>query len=219
MTLSWAGLTRTAGTLVLPLLAPLLLLVLAPRRSGDLLRWGFLGTLLAALPVLVIFPDPGRKATALLPFLGLLAAEGALRWGQHAKSRLVGAGLLLALLAWFSFHGVSAPMRPHFVPPWTDRAEDRAAGEWLAGRLRPGEAVCAWDHASPYYASAVWWRPRRGRRPPCRYSWLPVRNRESATVVDRRAPCRTLRVAGTWGRTSGTSRASPSPSFRWNSPL
>jgi hypothetical protein len=200
MTLSWVCLTRTAGTLVLPLLAPLLLLVLAPRRAGDLLRWGFLGTLLAALPVLVIFPDPGRKATALLPFLGLLAAEGALRWGQHAKNRLVGAGLLLALLAWFSFQGVSAPMRPHFVPPWTDRAEDRAAGEWLAGRLRPGEAVCAWDHASPYYASAVWWRPSPEQEISLEKLVAACQGRGIRyLVVDRRSPCRTLPVVGPLG--------------------
>ncbi len=204
MTLSWAGLTRTAGTLVLPLLAPTLMVFLAPRRAGDVLRWGFLGTMLAALPVLAVFPDPGRKATALLPFLGLLAAEGALRWGQHAGSRLVGAGLLVALLAWSSVQGVSAPMRPHFVPPWTDRAEDRAAGQWLAGRLRPGEAVCAWDHAPPYYASAVWWRPSPGQEASLQILVAACQERGIRyLVVDRRAPCRTLPVAGTLGADVG----------------
>ncbi len=200
MTLSLASLTRTGRTLVLPLLAPGLLVVLAPRRPEDGLRLGFLGAMLAALPVLAIFPDAGRKATALLPFLGLLAAEGALRWGQHLRNRAVGTGLLVAVLACFFCQGLSAPMRPHFVPPWTDRAEDRAAGQWLATRLHPGEAVCAWDHAPPYYASAVWWRPSSEQGASLESLVAACQERGIRyLVVDRRAPCRDLPVAGPLG--------------------
>jgi len=200
MTLALASLARTGRTLVLPLLAPILLVVFAPRRSDDARRLGFLGAMLLALPVLAIFPDPGRKATALMPFLGLLAAEGALRWGQHHRNRAIGAGLLVAVLAWFLLQGVSAPMMPHFVPPWTDRAEDRAAGQWLATRLDPGEAVCAWDHAPPYYASAVWWRPSSKQGSSLASLVAACRERGIRyLVVDRRSPCRALPVAGPLG--------------------
>ncbi len=201
MTLSAARLLQTTRDLVLPLLVPVLLFLSAPRQAGDARRLLFFGALLAVLPVVAIFPDPGRKATALIPFLALLAAEGAWRWGERLGSRVVAAGLGLGVLAWFLLQGVSGPMMPHFVPPWTDRAEDRQAGEWLAARLRPGELVGAWDHAPPYYASATWWCPRPGEQ--ATLDGLVQACRERGVrflVVDRRSPCRSLPVAGALGQ-------------------
>lgn len=200
MTVSLLSLTRTGTTLVLPLLAPGLLLLLLPRKPEDSRGLKFLVAMLVALPVLAIFPDPGRKATALIPFLALLGAQGAWRLGRHLQSRWIGAGGLALVLAWFLFQGVSAPMMPHFVPPWTDRAEDRAAGEWLKAKRLPGEPICAWDHAPPYYAGTAWWRPSPEQESSLESLLAACRERGIRyLVVDRRSPCRSLAVAGPLG--------------------
>jgi len=143
--------------------------------------------------VVAIFPDPGRKATALVPFLALLAGEGARRWGQRLGRRWVAAALGTGILVWYPGQGVSGPMMPHFVPPWTDRVEDRLAGEALAPHLHAGEKVAAWDQAPPYYASAEWWRPRPDQEATLDGLVRACReNRIRFLVVDRRSPCRSL---------------------------
>lgn len=192
-TLSAARLLQTATSLVLPLLGPILLFLTTLRRSEDSRRLLLFGAIMAALPVVAIFPDPGRKATALVPFLALLAGEGARRWWGRLGRLGGGAGLGLAVLAWYLGQGVSGPMRPHFVPPWTDRVEDRLAGEDLARHLSPGERIAAWDQAPPYYASAGWWRPRPDQE--ATLDGLVQACRENHIrflVADRRTPCRSL---------------------------
>lgn len=151
---SAARVEAVTGAVTGPLLAPVLLLLLCPaRRPGDGRRAVLFGGILAAAFFVMFYPDVARKSTAMVPFVALLGFAGAERWGARLGRAGV-AALSVGVLVWLVGQGISAPTRPHFVPPWIDAREDRAAGEWVAARRAPGEGVAGSDVSMSYYADA-----------------------------------------------------------------